>query len=52
MVAVKVKCPVCTNKRLMDMITARAAELEIKCPRCGSIINLTLKDNRIKARKV
>ncbi len=37
-IAKKVKCPVCSNKRLMDLITAEKAELEIKCPKCGRII--------------
>jgi uncharacterized Zn finger protein len=51
-IAKKVKCPVCSNKRLMDLITAEKAELEIKCPKCGRIIHLTFIKNRIKAKAV
>ncbi|WP_176718783.1 hypothetical protein [Caloranaerobacter ferrireducens] len=50
--ATKVKCPVCPNKRLLDMVSAEQAELIIKCPRCKNIINLSFENNKIKAKAV
>lgn len=49
---VKVKCPVCTNKRLLDMVSGNQAEITIKCPRCQRIISLTFRKNRIKAKVI
>ncbi|WP_183128092.1 hypothetical protein [Clostridium autoethanogenum] len=48
----KVKCPVCTNKRLLDMASGDQAEIIIKCPRCQNIIRLTFRKNRIKAKVI
>lgn len=50
--ATKVKCPVCPNKRLFDMVSANEAEFIIKCPRCGRTIDLTFKNNQIKAKAI
>lgn len=50
--AQKVKCPSCSNKRLMDVFMANEAEIEIKCPKCGKIIRLSLQNNKIKAKAV
>jgi len=49
-IAIKVKCPVCSNKRLFDLVSATQAELIIKCPKCKKLIHLSLKDNKIKAK--
>lgn len=46
----KVECPVCSNRRLFDMINADQAELEIKCPKCGSKIHVSFVHNQINAR--
>lgn len=51
-IAKKVKCPVCNNKRLMDMVSAKQAEVEIKCPICKNTIHLTFHNNKIKAKAV
>ncbi|MGL5149816.1 MAG: hypothetical protein ACRC7N_04480 [Clostridium sp.] len=48
----KAKCPACTNERLLDIINAKGAEVQIKCKRCGKIINLNLAHNQIKATVV
>lgn len=45
----KVKCPCCTNKRLMDMLSADQAELEIKCQKCGRTIHVLFKYDQIHA---
>lgn len=50
--AIKIKCPVCSNTRLLDMVRGRDAVFEIKCPRCASIINLAVKNNRVTTKKV
>jgi ribosomal protein S27E len=51
-IGTKVKCPMCKNKRLMDMISAEKAELVIKCPICKNIIHLSFNKNKIKAKAV
>ncbi len=48
----KIECPCCSNKRLMDMFSATQAELEIKCPKCGRVIHLSFRDNKIKTKTV
>jgi DNA-directed RNA polymerase subunit RPC12/RpoP len=48
----KVKCPVCTNKRLFDVINAYQAEIEIKCNKCGSKIHITFDSNQINAIEI
>lgn len=50
--AKKVKCPVCTNKRLFDVINAYQAEIEIKCPKCGSKINIFFESHQINVTAV
>jgi len=46
----KVKCPVCNNKRLLDLVVAKEGELKIKCPKCRRIIDIVFQDNKIKAK--
>ena len=46
----KIKCPVCNNKRLLDLVVAKDGEVMIKCPKCRRIIDVTFQDNRIKAK--
>jgi phage FluMu protein Com len=50
--ATKVNCPFCTNTRLLDMVSANHAEIQIKCPRCRRTINLTFEKNQIKAKAI
>ncbi|MFA9398368.1 MAG: hypothetical protein ACERKV_08905 [Clostridiaceae bacterium] len=47
--AEKIPCPCCTNKRLMDMVHAEKAELEIKCQKCGRTIHLYMEHDQIHA---
>ncbi|MBN2259259.1 MAG: hypothetical protein JW702_01815 [Clostridiales bacterium] len=49
-IAKKIKCPVCNNKRLLDLVVAKDGEVMIKCPKCKRIIDVTFQDNRIKAK--
>lgn len=49
-IAIKIKCPVCSNKRLMDLVSGKDGELLIKCPKCKNIIDIAFTDNRIKAK--
>ena len=49
-IAKKIKCPVCNNKRLLDLVVAKDGEVMIKCPKCRRIIDVTFQDNRIKAK--
>ena len=49
-IAKKIKCPNCNNKRLLDLVVAKDGELMIKCPKCRRIIDVTFQDNRIKVR--
>lgn len=49
---IKVKCPVCQNKRLFDVINACQAEIEIKCHKCGSKIHISLENNKINVIEV
>ncbi|MGD6778434.1 hypothetical protein ACQCT3_02775 [Sutcliffiella horikoshii] len=46
-----VKCPVC-NKRLMDLLSAKEAVLEIKCPKCKKVINVSIINNQIHGEAV
>ncbi len=46
-----VKCPVCA-KRLMDMLSAKEANLQIKCPKCKKVISVSLIDNQIHGEAV
>lgn len=46
-----VKCPVCT-KRLMDTLSAKEAEVQIKCPKCKKVINLTFLNNQAHGEAV
>jgi len=46
-----VKCPVCT-KRLMDMLSAKEAEVQIKCPKCKKVINVSFLNNRAHGEAV
>lgn len=48
----KVPCPACTNTRLLDMIWAEKAELEIKCPICKRTIRISLEHNEIFASAI
>jgi ribosomal protein S27E len=48
----KVQCPCCTNGRLMDMVSAEKAELEIKCPICKKTIHISLEHNEIFASAI
>lgn len=48
----KVHCPCCTNRRLMDMVSAEKAELEIKCPICKRTIHINLEHNEIFATAI
>lgn len=47
--AKRVHCPSCSNSRLMDMVSADKAELEIKCPICKRTIRICLEHNQIFA---
>lgn len=47
--AKKVHCPCCTNRRLMDMVSAHKAELEIKCPICKKTIHISFEHDEIFA---
>ena len=49
-IAIKIQCPVCANKRLFDLVCGRDGELLIKCPRCKSIIDVSFINNRIMTR--
>jgi ribosomal protein S27E len=49
---IKVKCPVCHNKRLFDVINACRAEIEIKCHKCGSKIHISFESNKINVIEV
>ena len=49
-IAIKIKCPVCSNKRLMDLVSGKDGELLIKCPKCKKIIDVAFENNRIKAK--
>ncbi|CDI41040.1 conserved protein of unknown function [Tepidanaerobacter acetatoxydans Re1] len=51
-IAKKVRCPVCSNKRLFDLVSATQAELIIKCPKCRNLIYLYFQNNQIKAKAV
>ena len=44
----QVKCPVCPN-RLFDTVSAKEAEIIIKCSKCKNYINISIYNNRIKA---
>lgn len=46
-----VKCPVCT-KRLMDMLSAKEAEVQIKCPKCKKVINVSFSNNEVHGEAV
>lgn len=46
-----VKCPVCA-KRLMDVLSAKEAELQIKCPKCKKVINVSFLNNQIQGEAV
>ncbi|AOR22703.1 hypothetical protein [Clostridium taeniosporum] len=48
----KVHCPCCNNGRLMDMVFAEKAELEIKCPICKRTIHISLEHNEIFATAI
>ncbi|WP_058953029.1 hypothetical protein [Clostridium tyrobutyricum] len=52
MKAKKVHCPCCTNRRLMDMVSAEKAELEIKCPICKRTIHISFEHNEIFATAI
>jgi phage FluMu protein Com len=49
--ATVVKCPVCT-KRLMNMLSAKEAEVRIKCPKCKKVINVTFTNNQVHGEAV
>lgn len=48
----KVHCPCCTNRRLMDMVSAEKAVLEIKCPICKRTIHISIEQNQIFASEI
>jgi phage FluMu protein Com len=46
-----VKCPV-SAKRLMDMLSAKEANLQIKGPKCKKVINVLLINNQVHGEAV
>lgn len=50
--AKKVHCPCCTNTRLLDLVSAQHAEVEIKCQKCGRTIHIIMEHNEIFASAV
>jgi ssDNA-binding Zn-finger/Zn-ribbon topoisomerase 1 len=49
--ATVVKCPVC-KKRLMDMLSAKEAEVQVKCPKCRKVINVSFFNNEVHGEAV
>ena len=50
--ALKVACPCCRNKRLFDIAPETVGTIEIKCPRCGRIIVITIKNKKIRTEQI
>ena len=42
--AIHVGCPCCNNKRLFDLSPDTKGEMEIKCPRCGKVISISVQN--------
>lgn len=47
----KVSCPHCLNSRLLDVSLDTVGSIELKCPRCHSIIRIYVRDRLIHAIK-
>jgi len=47
----KIPCPLCSNKRLIDINNYLKCDIEIKCNRCKNIINIFDDNGEIKTKK-
>lgn len=50
--AIQVACPVCKNRRLFDLSPETSGMIEIKCPRCGKIITISIKNKKIRTEQI
>jgi len=50
--AIRVACPTCRNKRLFDLSPETMGSIEIKCPKCGSIIIVIIHNGKIRTEQI
>ncbi len=50
--ALRASCPSCKNKRLFDISPDTVGRIEIKCPKCGNIIAITIKNKTIRTEQI
>lgn len=49
---IRVPCPCCRNKRLFDADPHTEGNIQIKCPICKSVIEISLHNQKIVAEKM
>ena len=50
--AMQVACPACKNKRLFDLAPETSGSIEIKCPKCGNIVIVKVKNKKIRTEQI
>ena len=49
---IHIACPCCNNKRLFDAEDTTDGIIKIKCPRCKSVIAVSIHNKKIRTEQI